>query len=71
VFELVVVGVLLLGFAGGYGVRELISRRRRTRGQASHFAQLVLRSRRKELSRQEQIDKLKRLANIAVGEPRR
>ena len=68
-FDLLV-GVLL-GFAGGYGVRELISRQRRARVQASHFAQLVLRSRRKELSRQEQIEKLKHLANTALGEPRR
>jgi predicted negative regulator of RcsB-dependent stress response len=68
-FELVV-GVLL-GFAGGYGVREIISRQRRKRAQASHFAQLVLRSRRKELSQREQIEKLKDLANIAVGEPKR
>jgi hypothetical protein len=69
VFDLLV-GVLL-GFAGGYGVREIISRRRRKRVQASLFAQLVLRTRRQELSRQEQIEKLKHLANIAVGERRR
>jgi hypothetical protein len=68
VIELLV-GVLLLGFAGGYGAREIVSRRRRAR--VSVFSQLVLRSQRRQFSQQKQIDELKRLANIAAAESRR
>jgi hypothetical protein len=65
VFELLV--GLLVGFAAGYGVREIISQRRRAAAR-KHF--LLKQSEEADLltSRQFQIDRLKLAAQLGIAE---